>query len=77
MVKGNIIATIIEMLLPNNGNGKYVKMVIGIFVLFSIISPVINKFRNNDKDLIESDYYIKNLDDKTVETANIQTNNEN
>ena len=71
-----IIATIIEMLLPNNGNGKYVKMVIGIFVLFSIISPVINKFRNNDKDLIESDYYIKNLDDKTVETANIQTNNE-
>lgn len=71
-----IIATIIEMLLPNNGNGKYVKMVIGIFVLFSIISPVINKFRNNDKDLIESDSYIKNLDDKTVETANIQTNNE-
>ena len=47
-----IIATIIEMLLPNNGNGKYVKMVIGIFVLFSIISPVINKFRNYQLALV-------------------------
>lgn len=71
-----IIAAIIEMLLPNNGNGKYVKMVIGIFVLFSIISPIINTFRGNGQDLIESDSYIENIENKTVETASIQSNNE-
>ena len=27
-----IIATIIEMLLPSNGNGKYVKVVVGVFI---------------------------------------------
>ena len=36
-----IIATIIELILPNSKNKKYVQMVIGIYVLFNIISPVI------------------------------------
>lgn len=70
-----IIGTIIEMLLPNNGNGKYVKIVIGIFVMFSIISPIVNKFRGGsslDINLIE-----KNNDNKSIQTSNIQINNEN
>lgn len=36
-----IIATIIELILPNSKNKKYVQMVIGVYVLFNIISPVI------------------------------------
>ncbi len=36
-----IIATIIEMILPNNNNKKYIKLVIGIYILFVIISPFI------------------------------------
>ena len=36
-----IIATIIELILPNSKNKKYVQMVIGIYILFNIISPVI------------------------------------
>lgn len=36
-----IIATIIEMILPKNKNQKYIQMVIGIYVLFNIISPII------------------------------------
>ena len=36
------LATLIEMLLPNGNNKKYVKTVIGIFVLFSIIAPIID-----------------------------------
>ena len=36
-----IIATIIELILPNSKNKKYVQMVVGIYVLFNIISPVI------------------------------------
>ena len=34
------------MLLPDNTNKKYVKIVIGIFILFTIISPFISKFGN-------------------------------
>ena len=36
-----IVATIIEMILPQNKNRKYIQMVIGIYVLFNIISPII------------------------------------
>ena len=32
-----IIATIIEMILPNSSNSKYIKVVIGVFILFNII----------------------------------------
>lgn len=39
-----IIASIIEMILPDGNSKKYVKVVIGVFILFSIVSPVINKF---------------------------------
>lgn len=37
-----IVATIIEMILPQNKNKKYIQMVIGVYVLFNIISPIIN-----------------------------------
>ena len=37
-----VIASIIEMILPDNKNKKYIKMVIGIYILFNIISPFIN-----------------------------------
>ena len=36
-----VIATIIELILPNNKNKKYIQMVIGVYVLFNIISPII------------------------------------
>jgi len=42
-----IIATIIELVLPENKNKKYVKMVSGIFILFTVISPVTAKFNGN------------------------------
>ena len=39
-----IIGTIIEMILPEGNCKKYIKVVIGVYILFSIISPVITKF---------------------------------
>lgn len=36
-----IIATLIELILPNSKNKKYIQMIIGVYVLFNIISPVI------------------------------------
>ena len=48
-----IIATIIELILPQNKNKKYIQMVIGIYVLFNIISPII---KNKDTILTVGDY---------------------
>ena len=42
-----IIATIIELVLPENKNKKYIKMVSGVFILFTIISPIVLKFNGN------------------------------
>lgn len=39
-----IISTIFEILIPECKNKKYVKTVIGIYILFTIISPVIKNF---------------------------------
>lgn len=39
-----IIGTIIEMLLPKSSISKFIKVVIGLYILFSIITPVVNKF---------------------------------
>lgn len=71
-----IIASIIEMLLPNNGNGKYVKVVIGIFVLFSVISPVINKFKGKNVDVSNDiDAYIQTSSNSATTNANTSFDN--
>lgn len=50
-----IIATIIEIILPEGKNKKYVKTVIGVYILFTIIYPLINKFtKTNINTLIEN-----------------------
>lgn len=52
-----IIATIFEMLLPDNKNKKYINTVIGVYILFSIISPIITKVTGeniNIEDYINS-----------------------
>lgn len=37
-----IIGTILEMILPENNNKKYIKTVIGLYIVFTVISPVIS-----------------------------------
>ncbi len=55
-----IIATLIEMLLPDNTSKKYIKIIIGIFVVYTIISPVINQFTGNDiNEYLEIDDFIQ------------------
>ena len=62
-----VISSIIEMILPNNKNKKYVKMVMGIYILFSIISPIINQ--NN---LFSFDNL--NLESYAVTNENLESN---
>ena len=60
-----IVATIVELLLPNGSSKKYVKVVVGIYILFSIISPVVNKFANQDinAEIFNLDKYEKKMED--------------
>ena len=38
-----IISIIIELMIPEGNNKKYVKVVIGIYILFVIIGPILDK----------------------------------
>lgn len=64
-----IIGTIIEMVLPEGNCKKYVKVVIGIYILFSIISPVISKMTGKTlqvSDILELDKYIENVENNNL-----------
>ena len=57
-----IIGTIIEMILPEGNSKKYIKTVIGIYILFTIVSPVITKFTGESvqvSDELDLDTYIE------------------
>ncbi len=60
-----IIATIIEMILPKGNSKKYIKMVIGIYILYTIICPVITLFNGGDIKIDYSKYdeYFANTDE--------------
>ena len=36
-----VIISIFEMLLPNNNSKKYIRMILGIYLIFNIISPLV------------------------------------
>lgn len=59
-----VIVSILEMLLPNNKTKKYIRMVMGIYVLFTIISPFINQ-----KDKLD----VSNFDFENYQTAKTST----
>ena len=46
-----VIVSILEMLLPNNKNKKYIRMIMGIYIIFNVISPFI---KNQDIFNIEN-----------------------
>ena len=73
-----IIATVIEMLIPNGSSKKYIKTIIGIFVLFNIITPIINKFSNGSIDInsiINLDEYTKQMESKENTFNNLENSN--
>ena len=51
-----IIVTILEMILPEGKNKKYIKVVMGVYIMFSIVSPIISKITNSEMDLDISKY---------------------
>lgn len=71
-----IVISILEMILPNNKTKKYVKMVMGIYLLFNIISPIIknkeifdiNEFNiSNYQNQYTSEVASSNLDQTSMD----------
>ncbi len=55
-----IIISILEMLLPNNKTKKYIKTVMGLYILFSILSPFIENSNNIKFNIMDVDSFIEN-----------------
>lgn len=70
-----VISTIIEMILPSGNNKKYIKAVIGVYILFTIISPILGKFTNIDFSNLDYEKYFSELETKQAISQNLATNN--
>ena len=66
-----IVSTIIQMILPEGNNKKYIKTVIGLYILFTIISPIISKISGGNSTIDVSKYenYF-NVESTTTASAN-------
>ena len=75
-----IVSTLIEMILPNSNSKKYIKVVLGIYVVFNIITPVVNQFFHSDFELssiFNIEEYTKEMETYEVDTKNIDINKTN
>ena len=71
IIVATIIAIILEMILPEGNNKKYIKMIIGIYVLFTIINPIISKVTGNSLEISNIDYS-KYFDDSVSVYSNTE-----
>jgi len=74
-----IIATIIEMILPEGNNKKYIKVVTGIYILFTIISPIITNVTGKSlvvSDILDLQQYIDEVKEKETSQNMLQLENE-
>lgn len=76
-----IIGTILEMLLPNGNSKKYIKVVIGVYIVFNIVSPIISKFTGSEfklDSIIDINKYEDKISSYEIDTKNLEnTNNSN
>ena len=74
-----IIGTVIEMILPEGRRKKYIKGVIGVYVVFTIVTPVITKFTGETvevSDILDLDTYIKEAEESTKIQNTIENDNQ-
>ena len=70
-----IIVTILEMIVPEGKNKKYIKIVMGVYITFTIISPIISKAVGNDFELDISKYENLLVQNATSVNTNIENIN--
>ena len=68
-----MIVTILEMLLPNNKSKKYIKTIMGVYILFTIISPIVKAVSGKNIDV--SNLIETQSTSITSNTISLQTNN--
>ena len=67
------------MILPEGNSKKYIKVVIGIYVLFSIVSPVITKFTGKEievSDVLDLSQYVQEMEENTKVQNAIESDNQ-
>ena len=66
-----VVVSILEMILPNNKTKKYIRMVMGVYILFTIISPFIKNRQTIDVSNFEIEKYNNYLStsEKTTQTS--------
>lgn len=64
-----VLVSIFEMLLPNNKTKKYIRVILGIFVLFNIISPFINNKDNLSLTSIDIENYTNTQNETINQTS--------
>lgn len=75
-----IISTIIEMILPEGTSKKYIKVVIGVYILFSIVSPVISKVTGNEfrvSDILDLEKYMEKSKNNSSMQNQLESQNQN
>ena len=70
-----VIVTILEMILPDTKNKKYIKIVMGVYVTFTIISPIISKLTGNNFTIDVSKYDSFNNSNNVQSVNNIKNIN--
>ena len=63
-----VISIIIESILPEGSTKKYVKVIISIYIVFTILNPILGKLDNNID-------FANNLNLASIETSSIGTEN--
>ncbi len=72
-----VIATLIEMILPEGNNRKYIKAVIGVYILFTIISPILKNNGNFNFNNIDYESYFKENETYKTMSESLTSNNDN
>ena len=57
-----IVVSIFELILPNGNIKKYIKVVLGIYIVFSIISPFVDSKALYDIENAKIDTFLDNLE---------------
>ena len=75
-----IVATIIERMMPNGNNKKYIKAILGVYIVFNIIAPIVNKITSSKMEInsiINIDQYSKQIESYNSNSSNTNINESN
>lgn len=77
LVVALIVTTLVEMLLPDNKIKKYVKALVGVYIVFCIISPFVDESKVLSFENIEKEFesYKNSLKIKDIRTGNTENSN--